>query len=188
VESQDLNQGLRNTFLLREEEGMPSRRKERHPLREELRKYRLELAALILILLGVFLVLEPFEIRATLRHWLGLASQDLLNLADAGIALIQRLSLSDLIGLILLVPALVFIAWRVRYRLLDSDWLVVDACPRCGNPVRRVHRRFLDRLVGLILQIRLRRYRCMEANCGWSGLRRHSYGSQHSHSTADEAV
>ncbi len=40
-------------------------------------------------------------------------------------------------------------------------------CPRCGQPVRRTHRRFLDRVASLVVP--LRRFKCR--NCGWNGLR-----------------
>lgn len=41
-----------------------------------------------------------------------------------------------------------------------------NACPQCGVPVFRDHRRSLDRLVGIFREVR--RYQCKE--CGWEGL------------------
>jgi hypothetical protein len=40
------------------------------------------------------------------------------------------------------------------------------ACPRCGAPVYRDHRRLRDRLVGMFREVR--RYHCK--GCGWQGL------------------
>jgi predicted RNA-binding Zn-ribbon protein involved in translation (DUF1610 family) len=50
-------------------------------------------------------------------------------------------------------------------------------CPRCGQPVRRTHRLFLDRVASLAVP--LRRFKCR--NCGWTGLRisSHSLWVQH---------
>jgi hypothetical protein len=46
-----------------------------------------------------------------------------------------------------------------------SDRLV---CPECRGHLQRVSRSFLDRLLGLL--VRSRRYRCVQAGCGWGGL------------------
>ena len=40
-------------------------------------------------------------------------------------------------------------------------------CPRCGEPVIRIRRNSLGRLLSLFG--RVRRYRCSSAGCGWSG-------------------
>ena len=50
-------------------------------------------------------------------------------------------------------------------------------CPRCGQAVRRTHRRFLDRVASLVVP--LRRFKCR--NCGWNGVRisSHSLWAQH---------
>jgi len=44
------------------------------------------------------------------------------------------------------------------------------ACPRCGAPVVRAHRRLRDRLVAVFYGVR--RYRCRAPDCGWQGLLR----------------
>lgn len=40
-------------------------------------------------------------------------------------------------------------------------------CPRCGDALMRVHRRFVDRLWSLLQPVR--RYRCDNPGCGWVG-------------------
>jgi len=40
-------------------------------------------------------------------------------------------------------------------------------CPVCNGPVYRVRRRFIDRLIGLLIP--LRRYRCSEPHCRREG-------------------
>ncbi len=40
-------------------------------------------------------------------------------------------------------------------------------CPRCGDALTRVHRRFVDRLWSLLRPVR--RYRCDNPGCGWVG-------------------
>ncbi len=40
-------------------------------------------------------------------------------------------------------------------------------CPRCGRPVWRVRRRFVDLLIGIFISIR--RFRCSAMSCEWEG-------------------
>ena len=40
-------------------------------------------------------------------------------------------------------------------------------CARCGGPVQRVRRRWIDRLMSLFG--RRQRYRCYSMVCGWEG-------------------
>jgi hypothetical protein len=40
-------------------------------------------------------------------------------------------------------------------------------CPLCGEPVQRIRRRPIDRLLSLFFPVR--RYRCVQFRCGWEG-------------------
>uniref|UniRef100_B8HMP0 Uncharacterized protein n=1 Tax=Cyanothece sp. (strain PCC 7425 / ATCC 29141) TaxID=395961 RepID=B8HMP0_CYAP4 len=42
------------------------------------------------------------------------------------------------------------------------------ACPRCGQPLRRTHRKPLDRLVDRLTPVG--RYACRDRRCGWEGV------------------
>jgi hypothetical protein len=47
-------------------------------------------------------------------------------------------------------------------------------CPKCGSPLKQVHRRFIDRLISQFY--RVHRYRCLNSECRWEGIlhsRRH---------------
>jgi predicted RNA-binding Zn-ribbon protein involved in translation (DUF1610 family) len=44
----------------------------------------------------------------------------------------------------------------------------VHACPECGQEVHRIHRHLRDRMMSLGL--RVHRYRCTNAACGWEGV------------------
>jgi hypothetical protein len=41
------------------------------------------------------------------------------------------------------------------------------SCPMCGGPLRRIHRRFIDRVLSLFRPVR--RYRCPQPTCRWEG-------------------
>lgn len=42
------------------------------------------------------------------------------------------------------------------------------ACPACNGSTERVARRFLDRLLSILIPVK--RYRCTSATCAWEGV------------------
>ena len=84
-------------------------------------------------------------------------------------AAVQRTTLSDLTGLVLLAIALAVVTWRIRWRLLRTPRYTARACPLCGEDLQRSHRRRRDRIANLYVPVR--RYRCRNRKCGWHGLR-----------------
>jgi uncharacterized paraquat-inducible protein A len=153
-------------------------------MKKFLREYRVELIALAAALLGVFLLTEQFEIRATLRAWLSALANGLwlgLNaLIDRLLVYLKAFTLSDLLGWLLVIGAIVFTFWRARLRFVSSTYWQSKVCPRCGSSVMRVHRHSLDRLLSATFLPDARRYRCTNAACGWSGLRHHEPHVHHS--------
>jgi hypothetical protein len=78
-----------------------------------------------------------------------------------------------MIGFLIVLLALAFIFWRVRYRFMNSKRWLDTACPRCQAKLVRIHRTRLDRWLGLSLLPHSRRYSCSNPQCGWNGLRYH---------------
>lgn len=148
------------------------RDKPKDTILSRLEEYRVELIALLIGSFGIFLLIEPFQIRATVRLWLTRMADGVVTAIESLIAYLGSFTLSDLIGLIIVVITLIFLAWRGRYRFLHSNALVADQCPRCDGTIHRVHRTTLDRLIGFIFQLELRRFSCDNLNCSWSSLRR----------------
>lgn len=83
----------------------------------------------------------------------------------------QRLTLPLLLGVGMVIGAGIFIGWRARVRFLKSSRWQATVCPRCGSPIRRVHRSPLDKVVSKVFLPHGGRYRCEKAECGWTGLR-----------------
>jgi hypothetical protein len=153
-------------------------------LKNFLREFRIEVIAILLALLGVFLLVEQIEIRSTLRNWLSSSSGWLAQLAHAAIDslvhYIQSFSPSDLVGWILIFSTTVFLVWRIRYHFLHSERWRAHACPRCGSSLHRIHRTNLDRLLTRTLLPKGNRYLCSNPECRWTGLRRRTgqHGSE----------
>lgn len=43
-------------------------------------------------------------------------------------------------------------------------------CPHCGGSVQRVHRHVIDMMINTLWSVR--RFRCLEPECGWEGRKR----------------
>jgi hypothetical protein len=82
---------------------------------------------------------------------------------------VQRTTVSDLTGFVLLAIALAVVIWRIRWRLLRTPRYTARTCPLCGEDLQRTHRRRVDRIANLYVPVR--RYRCRNHDCRWQGLR-----------------
>ena len=140
-------------------------------MKQFIREYRIELGAALMALLGIFLLVERMQIRVTIFRTMRLAwsavSGAAGTLVHTVIYRILHITLSDLIGLVLIVLSIVIVLWRVRVRLIQR--LTGSTCPICGGDLRRSRRNRLDRLISLLLPVRP--YRCRNRECNWKGLR-----------------
>ena len=138
-------------------------------MKQILREYRIELAATLMALLGIFLLVEQMQIRVTVLRVIRLAWRALSGavggVVRAFVYRILHITVSDLIGLALIVLSVVIVLWRVR--LIQR--LTGSVCPVCGGELRRRGRDWLDRLLSLLLPVRP--YRCRNEECRWEGLR-----------------
>ena len=122
----------------------------------------------------------------TLFRWLRIAGNSTTRafrqLTEAGVALIARATLSDAIGYLLILTALVAILLRLRWRLMHAPSLTRIECPECGGEIHRVHRRTRDYLISLFMPVR--RYSCSNSECRWRGIRLVPGSSRPSQSSA----
>lgn len=154
-----------------------------------LKEYALELAAGVFILGGVLLVVAGASVRTTILKATGIFLKGILSLLDRLLMGIGNRaatwSAAEATGLALMLLAAGVIVWRIRYRFHTGKRWALDTCPKCSSPIMRVHRKWPDRLLGATLLPEARRYRCVDPQCGWSGLlRRHI----HHHHRQEEPV
>jgi hypothetical protein len=142
-------------------------------LRTIWRDWWIEIIVVILVALAIFLLVERMDIRQTIFGWGAGLFRALERLATKVInglaAFVRGTTLSDLIAYLLLLVVAALVIWRVRWRLLTSPRLNELVCPECGGDLHRTHRHWPDRVVGLLVPVR--RYRCKNQDCLWSGLR-----------------
>jgi predicted RNA-binding Zn-ribbon protein involved in translation (DUF1610 family) len=128
-------------------------------------KSYIEFVALFLAGLGIFLILKPFQIRATLGRLGAQAAPVALELLKN----LRHITPSDAIAFLLLAVSAVLLVNRIRYRLQTSEQLVSLKCPACGSKLHRSHRHSFERLISSFVPVF--RYKCRNRQCGWEGLR-----------------
>lgn len=153
--------------------GRVRRRKWFHRLPPLVREFAVELGLVTAVLLAVFLLLEPWDIREALYRRAAQSWNALSASLDAAtrtvVAAIGRLTLSDATAVVLLLFVVLIGLLRLRWRIIHMQRLWNTACPKCGLlELRRIHRRLVGRLLGA-LGLPVGRYRCH--GCGWEGLR-----------------
>lgn len=145
-------------------------------LRQFVRQYAFEIVWVAIVGLGIFLIFERMNIRKSLFRWLSLVAQRLLRgagqLGDTVVGWLAATTLSDAIGIALVLGALLVLFLRVRSRWLNNPALSTLRCPKCQGPIHRVHRTRLDHLINRIVPVQ--RYCCADRACRWQGLRIHS--------------
>lgn len=142
-----------------------------------IREYKIEWIAALLVLVGLLMVAD-LAIRDTMLTALSKAGKTLMRFAGRvpewvdGLA--AAMSPGDFFGGMLIVVAVGFIIWRIRYRFQNDHRWSIDFCPKCSSPIMRVHRTLWDRMLGATFFPEARRYCCVNSQCNWSGLlRRH---------------
>ena len=141
-------------------------------MKQLLREYRVELVALLMALLGLFLLVERMQIRVTIFSFMRAAwrtvSVAVWAVVSAVVYRILHTTVSDMIGLALIVLAILIVLWRLRLRL-RSQLQTRSTCPVCGGELRRTHRRWQDRLLSRLV-VPVARYRCKNEECRWEGV------------------
>jgi hypothetical protein len=125
---------------------------------KNLREFRVELLAALVVALGVLLIVDWTPIMAEVDHLI--------------IETASHLTPGVFMGGVLITGGLAFVGWRARLRFLNSRYWRATVCPACGSAIHRVHRGLWDKAVSKVFLPSARRYRCENEQCGWSGLRK----------------
>ena len=137
------------------------------------REFTVEIVALGLAGLGIFLLVEQMQIRVILLRFLGIllaALSGVVRFVAQGLfRRVAQLTPSDAIGLFVIALAIWLGVWRLHWRVIHSEYLSERICPECSSPLHRAHRRPSDRFISWALPVR--RYRCTNRACRWTGLK-----------------
>jgi hypothetical protein len=146
-------------------------RKIRKTPNELVRGYWIELSAVILLLVGVFLLLERLQIKLAVYKFLVLCVNAIGNAAraiwDWLVHTAFNVEQSDIVGVVLVVVGLSIIVYRTRLRAIAKhpEIDLLEECPECGEELGLLKRTRRVRLAEMLLLVRIRQYRC--TNCSF---------------------
>jgi hypothetical protein len=132
------------------------------------KEYAVEIGMGAAVLIAIFLLVEPWDLRHAVLGWLATTADTLsASIWNFGVMVMNRLTLSDGIAVIILISVVMTAVARLRWRVLHNPKYWNESCPKCqSTDLKRIHRRWYERLAGRF-GFPIRRYRCGE--CGWSG-------------------
>jgi hypothetical protein len=151
-------------------------------MKKLLREYWVEFSFVFMALVGTELIVTRVDIYAVLaglfKQWFNATRMTTSKVTDTVAAFLSSISLYDLVGFILVIVAIYVLLYRLKRRYLNTVRWQGDMCPRCKEPIHRIHRTPQDRILASLLHRPLHRYQCSDRACGWSGL---FYGKPHDH-------
>ena len=135
------------------------------------KEYNFELLVLGLFTLGFFLLWEKWNIKSLV--WSGITNTALFvitflrNVSVRIGSLLSGVETSDLIGIILILIAIVLILNRTRIRIIERH-PNLTSCPKCDAGLRRVHRKFMNKIQGWFYLCKIKRFKCR--SCSFDGV------------------
>ena len=127
------------------------------------RKYDFEIVIFSLIAIGIFLIIEDFNIKnSILNAYIQIYDSIIklfLTLYIALTTLLYGVENSDLFGLGLIVIAIFLILLKWRQNLLN-EYSIYEVCRYCNNRIHRIKRRKRIKIFAYIFRLKIKRYQC----------------------------
>ena len=131
------------------------------------RKYDFEIVIFSLIAIGIFLIIEDFNIKnSILNAYIQIYDSIIklfLTLYMALTTLLYGVENSDLFGLGLIVIAIFLILLKWRQNLLN-EYSIYEVCRYCNNRIHRIKRRKRIKIFAYIFRLKIKRYQCTACN------------------------
>lgn len=130
-------------------------------------KYNFEIFVFFLIFIGIFLIVENFNIKDSvlntyilIRNYLDKAFLELYLIFTT---LLYSVENSDLFGLGLIVFAifLIFLRWRQQ---LINEYSTYEVCRLCNSRIHRIKRKKRIKIFAYIFRLKIKRYQCTACN------------------------
>ena len=134
-------------------------------------EYNFEILVFGLLSVGFFLLWEDWNIKSvtwniithTVRIIITFIRDISVNIGN----IISGVETSDIIGIVLILTAFTLIINRARLRIIRNH-PEISSCPNCNDDLRRTHRRKRHRAIGLIVNRKIKRYKCK--SCSFDGV------------------
>ena len=131
------------------------------------KKYNFEIVIFSLIVIGIFLIIEDFNIKnSILNAYIQIYDylvKLFLTIYIALTTLLYNVENSDLFGLGLIVFAIFLILLKWRQNLLNK-YSNYEVCRYCNSKVNRIKRRKRIKIFAYIFRLKIKRYQCTACN------------------------
>ena len=122
---------------------------------------------LVLFTTGIFLLLEKMKIKRVIFNifqGIIIYVKDIILAILSFIAgIVDRIEISDLVGMIFIFIAIIMIFRRIRIRIIER-FSQLSECPKCGQDLYRAHRKIKQKLLGWILYAKVKQFSCNKCN------------------------
>ena len=147
---------------------MPEKKRERSKKRKIIsivKKYNFEFLITFLIFLGLFLLLEDFELKKFLKNISIQIYEDIKYIIflfiNSIFEYLIKIESSDIIGLILIFSAitLMFLRWRnnLIYKYSSSEF-----CFNCKGKLQRIKRKIKIKVFAFLIRLKVKKYQCKD--------------------------
>ena len=147
---------------------MPEKKRERSKKRKIIsivKKYNFEFLIASLIFLGLFLLLEDFELKKFLKNISIQIYEDIKYIIflfiNSIFEYLIKIESSDIIGLILIFSAitLMFLRWRnnLIYKYSSSEF-----CFNCKGKLQRIKRKIKIKVFAFLIRLKVKKYQCKD--------------------------
>lgn len=137
------------------------------------RRNSLEIAVVVLILAGIYLIMEKTDVSENILHFIRVVIISIAGFFGSIASFIQKwiedTEASDIVGYTLILTAVFLLGYRTRTNLL-KNYQNTRSCPKCESGLSRLHRKFMHKIVSLMFRIKVKNYRCLGSNCSWRGI------------------
>ena len=135
-------------------------------------EYNFEIMVVFLLGLGIFLLVEDFEIKAymyrIIRAVFLAVEKFIQSIRDGVFYVVGEFETSDLVGISLILSALFLIANRWRERMIDR-FSSLKECPECRNHLHRIQKTSRQRMTSIFYYVDVKHYSCK--SCGYKGIK-----------------
>ena len=129
------------------------------------KKYNFEFLIAFLIFLGLFLLLEDFELKKFLQNFSIQIYESIKHIIflffSSIFEYLIKIQSSDIIGLILIFSAIIlmFLRWRnnLIYQYSSSEF-----CFNCKGKLQRIKRKIKIKIIASLIRLKIKKYQCRD--------------------------
>ena len=144
---------------------MSRKRKKKEKQKNLLDKYYFEIIVALMILIGLFLLIEDFELKKFLNDIFFIILNQFKSLFENIIKFIflqlSKVRLSNSLGFIILIITFILILFRLKKRLINNS--EINNCINCENEIYRTKTKKFIKFLGFVLKAKISSFKCV--NC-----------------------